>query len=155
MIVVADTSPINYLLLINEIEILPKLYGTVVVPQAVQEELLHTVAPEAVRIWSAQPPAWFEIRAPLSKADPSLARLDPGERDAIVLAMELGADQLIVDDREGRRLAQQRGIPVIGTLGVLKEAAEAGLVDLRACVERLQNTSFYVAPEVLKNLLGE
>ena len=72
-----------------------------------------------------------------------------------MLAAELAADQLIVDDREGRRLAADRGIPVIGTLDVLKEAAAVGLVDLRACVARLQTTSFYVAPEVLKNLLDE
>lgn len=149
------THPINYLLLINEIEILPKLYGTVVVPQAVQEELLRTVTPEAVRIWSAQPPAWLESRDPVGRADSSLARLDPGERDAIMLATELSADQLIVDDREGRRLAQERGIPVIGTLGVLKEASRVGLVDLRSCVARLRRTSFYVAPEVLKQLLDE
>ena len=155
MIIVADTSPINYLVLIGEIEILPKLYGNVVIPQAVQDELLRPVAPEIVRIWSGQAPAWLQIRTPQGSADSSLARLDPGERDAIMLAAELGADQLIVDDREGRRLAADRGIPVIGTLGVLKEAATVGLVDLRACVARLQATSFYVAPEVLKNLLHE
>jgi predicted nucleic acid-binding protein len=82
-----------------------------------------------------------------------LAKLDPGERDAILLATELRADQLIVDDREGRKLALQRNIPVIGTLGVLKEAAALGLLDLCVAVERLQVTSFYVAPEVLKRLL--
>ena len=72
-----------------------------------------------------------------------------------MLAAELRADQLIVDDREGRRLAEERGITVIGTLGVLKEAATLGLLDLRASVARLQTTTFYVAPEVLKSLLGE
>lgn len=155
MIVIADTSPINYLVLIKEIEILPKLYGKVVIPQAVREELLRPVTPEIVRTWTAQEPAWLEIRTPANIADSSLARLDPGERDAIMLAAELCADQLIVDDREGRRLAEERGIPVIGTLGVLKEAATWGLLDLRDCVKRLQTTSFHVAPEVLKNLLGE
>ena len=72
-----------------------------------------------------------------------------------MLAAELRADQLIVDDREGRRLAEERGITVIGPLGVLKEAATLGLLDLRACVARLQTTTFYVGPEVLKNLSGE
>jgi predicted nucleic acid-binding protein len=72
-----------------------------------------------------------------------------------MLAAELNAEQLIVDDREGRRIAKERGIPVIGTLGVLKEAAAMGFVDLRDCVARLQTTTFYVAPEVLKNLLAE
>ena len=155
MIVVADTSPINYLVLIKEIEILPMLYGKVVIPQKVRDELLRPVAPEIVRTWTAQPPAWLEVRTPANSAEPSLSTLDPGERDAIMLAAELRADQLIVDDREGRRLAEERGITVIGTLGVLKEAATLGLLDLRACVACLQTTTFYVAPEVLKNLLGE
>ena len=155
MIIVADTSPINYLVLIKEIEVLPRLYGKIVIPEAVREELLRPEAPEIVRIWTAQAPAWLETRTPASVADSSLARLDAGERDAIMLAAELNAEQLIVDDREGRRIAKERGIPVIGTLGVLKEAAAMGFVDLRDCVARLQTTTFYVAPEVLKNLLAE
>jgi predicted nucleic acid-binding protein len=123
MIAVADTSSINYLLLIKEIDILPKMYGTVVIPRAVQEELLRPVAPEIVRAWIGGAPAWLEIRSPIDAPDSSLANLDPGERDAIMLATELRADQLIVDDREGRKRAEERRIPVIGTLGVLKEAA--------------------------------
>jgi predicted nucleic acid-binding protein len=65
MIVVADTSPINYLLLIKEIDILPKMYGTVVIPPAVQEELLRPVATEIVRAWIGEAPAWLEIRSVL------------------------------------------------------------------------------------------
>jgi Domain of unknown function (DUF3368) len=77
------------------------------------------------------------------------------ERDAITLATELRADRLIVDDREGRREAERRGIPVIGTLGVLREAAALKLLDIRVAVERLQATSFFVAPEVLTKLLKD
>jgi predicted nucleic acid-binding protein len=69
--------------------------------------------------------------------------------------MELQAEQLIVDDREGRREAERRAIPVIGTLGVLREAATLRLLDIRVAVERLQTTSFYVAPEVLATLLKD
>lgn len=72
-----------------------------------------------------------------------------------MLATELHADQMIVDDREGRKQAEERRIPVIGTLGVLKEAATLGLLDLRVSVERLQATSFYVAPDVLWSLLND
>ena len=89
MIAVADTSPINYLLLIKEIDILPKMYGKVVIPRAVHEELLRPVAPEIVRAWIAEAPAWLEIHAPVNPPDSSLAKLDPGERDAIMLATEL------------------------------------------------------------------
>ena len=68
MIVVADTSPINYLLLIQEIDILPKMYGNVVIPRAVYEELLRPVAPEIVRAWISRVPAWLEIRIPNNRA---------------------------------------------------------------------------------------
>jgi predicted nucleic acid-binding protein len=155
MIVVADTSPINYLILIGEIEILTKMYGTVVIPRAVREELLRPSAPEMVRNWTNQLPIWLEVHTPVNAADASLATLDPGERDAIILASELKADQLIVDDRQGRHEAEKRGIPVIGTLGVMREAATLGLLDLRTAVKRLEATSFHIAPEILTRLLKD
>jgi predicted nucleic acid-binding protein len=155
MIVVADASPINYLVLIEEIGILPKMYGRVVIPHTVREELVRASAPQLVRAWVGHPPVWLEVRSPLAVPDSALAKLDLGERDAIMLATELQADQLIVDDREGRREAERRAIPVIGTLGVLREAATRKLLDIRVAVERLQTTSFYVAPEVLATLLKE
>jgi predicted nucleic acid-binding protein len=142
MIVIADTSPINYLILIEEIGILAKMYGKVVVPNAVRDELLRLSTPEVVRTWIGQAPAWLEVRTPVNAPDAMLAKLDPGERDAILLAGELRADQLIVDDRQGRHEAEKRGIVVIGTLGVLREAATLGLVDLRIAAKRLQATSF-------------
>jgi predicted nucleic acid-binding protein len=111
MIVVADTSPVNYLILISEIDVLTKMYGKVVIPHA----------PETVRTWIAKLPAWVEVRSPSNTLDASLAELDEGQREAIMLASELGADQLIVDDRQGRYEAVKRCIPVIGTLGVLRE----------------------------------
>ena len=101
MIVVADTSPINYLILIQEIEILSKMYGTVVIPQTVREELVRPSAPQLVRSWIDHVPIWLEVRSPLAMPDSSLAKLDAGERDAITLATELHADQIIVDEREG------------------------------------------------------
>jgi predicted nucleic acid-binding protein len=71
------------------------------------------------------------------------------------LAGELSADQLIVDDRQGRHEAEKRGIPVMGTVGVLREAAILGLLDLRAAVKRLEATSFHIVPEVLARLLKD
>jgi len=155
MIVVADTSPINYLLLIEEIDILAKMYGRVVIPRAVREELLRPSAPDVVRMWASELPTWIEVQIPRNAPDESLAWLDLGERDAIMLAAELHADQLIVDDRQGRHEAEKRGIRVMGTLGVLREAATLGLLDLRVAVKRLEATSFYVAPEVLSRLLKD
>lgn len=131
------------------------MFGRVVIPVAVRDELLRPSAPAIVRAWIGQLPSWLEVHTPASAPDTSLAKLDPGERDAILLAGELGADQLIVDDRQGRREAEKRGIPVMGTLGVLREAATLGLLDLRIAVKRLQTTSFHLAPEVLTRLLKD
>ena len=83
MNVVADTSPINYLVLIEEIDILPKMYGRVVIPHTVREELMRASAPHLVRAWVGQPPEWLEVRSPLAVPDAALAKLDLGERDAI------------------------------------------------------------------------
>ena len=92
MIIVADTSPLNYLVLINEIGVLQKMYGHVVIPTAVRAELQCPPAPELVRLWISDPPSWLEVRTPIGASDASLNELDPGERDAILLAMELRAD---------------------------------------------------------------
>ena len=110
MIVVADTGPVHYLVLIGEIEVLPALYGRVLIPAAVSTELSHPHAPDVVRAWMGQPPAWLEVASPGNPPDAELAsaHLDAGERDAILLAEELGADQLIIDEIRGRRVARQR-----------------------------------------------
>ncbi len=153
MIVIADTTPLNYLVLIDRVEILPQLYGRVLIPLAVWEEFQRPEVPEAVRAWVAQLPAWLEIRPVERNPDPAVQNLGVGERDAIALAEELHADRLIMDDRAARRVATQRNLIVIGTLGVLVEAAERGLIDFSDATARLQQTSFYVSPEVLNPLL--
>ena len=155
MIVVADTTPVNYLILIEEIDLLPKLYGRVVIPRAVSEELMRPRAPIRVQEWMKKPPDWLEVLSPTSAVDATLSKLDAGERDAIALAEELSADQLIVDELLGRREAERRSLPVIGTVGVLREAAELGLLDLRSAFERLRQTSFHVSPAILASLLGD
>jgi len=155
MIVVADTTPINYLILIREIHLLEQLYGRIVLPSAVRDELLHPRAPEAVRAWITQPPAWVEILVPTVIPDFAPVKLDKGEREAIALALELSADAMIIDEMRGRREAERRGFTVIATLGVLEEAAGEGLVDLRLAVECLRRTSFYVSDAVVAELLGK
>ncbi len=155
MIVVADTTPINYLILIEEIDVLATLYGRVVIPDVVRQELLRPRTPVTVREWTERPPVWLDVRTSNPVSDPGLARLDAGERAAITLAEELVADQLIVDDSFARRIAESRGLSVIGTVGVLREAAELGLLDLRIAFKRLQQTTFHVSPALLAKLLAE
>jgi predicted nucleic acid-binding protein len=152
MIVVADTSPLNYLILIEQIQILEALYGQVIIPPAVQDELLSAGALPQVRSWMATPPAWLEVRSPLPAFRDSIA-LGAGESDAIVLAEQIGADRIIMDETLGRGEALRRGLNIIGTLGVLRDAHRTGLLDLATSMERLRATSFRASPQILQAIL--
>jgi len=77
------------------------------------------------------------------------------EREAITLAEELGADQLLLDEADARREAARRNLPFIGTLGILRRAAQLDLLNLPATLARLQQTTFYVDPELIRSLLEE
>ena len=153
MIVVADTGSINYLILIEEIEALGSLYERVLIPPSVDEELDHERAPEAVRRWIAAPPFWLEVRTPNRADDEDLTHLDAGEREAILLAEELHADLIIIDESRGRQEAKRRHLPFTGTLGVLQVAAHRGLLDLKRAIDRLRQTSFHASQEILDQLL--
>jgi predicted nucleic acid-binding protein len=81
-----------------------------------------------------------------------LKHLDPGERDAILLAESLNADLLLLDENLGRQAARQRKLRVTGTLGLLDRAASRGLIDLSASLDRLTQTNFRVSPKLLQQL---
>src|SRR5215831_2994737 len=148
MLVVADTTPINYLVLIGQADILASLYEQVVLPSAVAAELQHPKAPAVVRVWIAAPPLWCMIRQPQGQPDRALMQLGAGEREAILLAQELGAGAFLTDDLEGREEAVHRGIEVTGTLGILERAALRALIDLPTVITQLQATTFYGPPEI-------
>lgn len=90
MIVVCDTSPICYLLLIGEIQLLPQLYGKVLIPQVIQNELADERSPNVVKAWISQPPEWLVIQTVDVVSDGDLDNLDSGERNAIMLALVIG-----------------------------------------------------------------
>lgn len=129
MIVVADTSSLNYLVLIHRIDLLPKLYGRVFIPRAVFRELSAAKAPAPVRQWIESQPQWIDVRDVVNW-DASTSYLGIGERDGIALAQELHADFIVLDDMPARRAAEARNIAVIGILGVLRDAARHGWIDL-------------------------
>ena len=136
--VVSNTSPINYLVLIDQIEVLPALFGEIAIPEAVRDELMHPDAPDALRAWIAHPPVWLHVEAVVpDTSDATLQRLHRGERDAIVLAERLNADLIILDERAAREVALSRGLQVTGLIGVLDEAATRDLVDIQDVVVRL------------------
>src|ERR1017187_1217441 len=101
MQVVSNTSPINYLLQIDSIGILQDLYGEIIVPHAVIAELSNVESPSVVRNWAARPPDWVDVRIPTRELVWQLTHLGAGEKDAILLAQEIGADVLIIDERAG------------------------------------------------------
>lgn len=153
MIVVADTSPLNYLVLIDAVGVLPALYENIIVPQAVFAELQATETPEKVRDFVKLFPAWFDVKQATIFLDAELSELDAGEREAIALVEELNADALIIDERAGRKEARNRGIFIIGTLGILNSAAEKRLLDLPVALEKLQQTSFRASEKLISDLL--
>lgn len=155
-LVIADAGPLNYLVLIGAIDLLPKLFEKIFTPVAVRAELLDPDAPAAVRAWAAQPPSWLEI-SPVSAAidDPAWRALDAGERAALALARTLSAELVLMDDRAGVAVAQRQGFTVTGTLGVLDLAARRGLIDLADAFARLRATSFRYPPEMMDALLAQ
>lgn len=155
MIIVSDTSPINYLIVIGQIDLLPQLFHQIIIPQAVYSELSDPEAPSLVRTWIATPPDWLKIQSVNQIADPIVDLLDPGEREAILLAQELNADLLLLDDMKARRTAIDRGLIIAGILGILDQAATMKLIDLPVVVQNLQNTSFWVSDSLLQKLLDK
>lgn len=152
--VVSDTGPLHYLVLIEQADILPRLFTTVFVPTAVRAELNHAETPGPVRQWLATERPWLVVRSAPATQDPTLLSLDDGERAAISLAAAMNAELLLMDDRAGVAVARARGLAATGTLGVLVLAARQGLLDLGSAVARLKATNFRYRLEFLDSLLA-
>lgn len=151
--IISDTSPIRYLVLVGEADILNRLYGQIVISAAVHDELQQPGTPELVRTWVSSRPSWIEVvRADSASLSSVSSALGEGERQAIALALNCGADLLLIDDRAAAREARRLGLAVTGTLGILVRAAEQGMVDLPSAVERLQGTNFRIHPKILYQL---
>lgn len=148
MIVVSDTSPITTLLQIGRADLLERLYQDVLIPEAVREELSHA---------HLSLPAFFKYRAAKDRQEVErlLADIDPGEAEAIVLAKEIHADLLLIDETEGRRVAAREGVRFIGLLGVLLHAKQEGYISsLRNVIRELETkTTFHLSEELKTRVL--
>jgi len=149
VIVVSDTSPVTALLTVGMAELLPRLFAEVIVPEAVREELLRS---------HDRLPGWLQVASVTDRerADAYQRFVDAGEAEAIVMARELHADRLLIDERRGRRLAMREGVPVIGLVGVVILARQSGLIpSARALLLRLQDEAgVYLSAEVRENALA-
>lgn len=147
MIIISNTSPLNLLIPIGEVDVLPRLYERVVIPPRVAAELSHPQASQSVRDWIADRPEWLEIIAPQTLV--SADGLDPGEIAAISLALELSSEVLI-DEIDGRAFARTVGLPVIGSVGVLELAANRGFIsDLEHVQAKLRTQRFHITDSIL------
>lgn len=150
MIVVADTGPANYLVLSGQIDLVHVLYGALLIPL----RFTASFCTRGHRRWSASGLRLVrlgEVRPPTDVS--RFSELGPGEREAIALVLEIKADFLLIDETEGRRTAVRNGIAVRGTLGILEEAANRGLVHLPEAVKRLQGTGMFLTEDIVQTVL--
>jgi predicted nucleic acid-binding protein len=152
MIVVADSSPFVVLVSVQHVDLLAAVFREVVIPPQVQAELASPKRSDAVRAFIAAPPSWLHIVSP--SAVESLEGLHAGESAAISLAQELRADRIVIDQSLGRRAATERGLRVIGTIGVLEAAADRGLINLGDAFLKVKSTDFWVSPAFLDERLA-
>jgi len=155
MIVVSNTSPLNYLILIETIDVLPAVYGAILVSPVVLRELGDPGSPDRVRSWASVPPDWLVQESPQMTASPQAVNsLDEGEAQAITLALQKSADRLLIDERADTYVARDLGLRTIGVLGILDLAARQELVDLPFKLSQLESeTNFRMTPKLRAHLL--
>ncbi len=157
MIVVSDTSPIGSLFLIDRLELLPAIFGEVVIPEKVFQELLVLETSFGHDLTSVKTAPWLFVRQAVDLEAVSRFRmeLDAGESEAIVLAQEIHADFLLIDESEGRLVAQREGLQVVGLLGILMQAKRKGLFSaLKPVMEELRSTAgFRISESLYQNIL--
>src|SRR5215470_14860244 len=151
--IVADTAPLNYLVLIEAVGILPRLFASVLIPAAVKKELSHGNAPAAVSTWIANPPSWLKVVNLKTSVAAVLSYLDGGEAEAI--ALEQPGTLRLMDDRHGTVEARKRGLEVVGTLAVLDRAAAHGWIDLQEMFRRSRASTFRSPLRLMARMLEE
>lgn len=152
MIIISDTSPISNLIQIDCLYLLEKLFGSVVIPPTVFKELCVLENQKAV----LENTAWIQVRQIKNYAKVAILEsiLDKGEAEAIILAQELEAEQLLIDERKGRAEAEKLGLKIVGILGILIKSKNEGLLDkVKPYLERLSQVGFRIKPNFLKEVL--
>jgi len=156
-IVVSDTSPIRALAHIGHLDLLASLFGEVVIPPAVAAELERPRS-RFVPIDINELP-YVQVQAPKNRSGVTelLAILDPGEAEALVLATEIHADAILIDEAAGRTIARQRGLMPLGVLGMLLRAKQKGYVTaISPLLDRLQKElGFFISPEIRSDVLKQ
>lgn len=155
MIVVSDTTPLSELAKIGRLDILKDIYGEILIPKEVYDEVTTGNHPAAELIKAT---AWVQIRSienvHLFDQLRRMTRLGKGECAAMVLTEELDADQLRMDDLDARRVALSRSLPVIGTIGTLILAKQQGLIDsVKDVLDELRRSGKWINPRLYQEVL--
>lgn len=154
MVVVSDTSPITNLIQIDALHLLRALFGRVIIPHAVFQELKQVPGHDEVLSqaeWIEHIPA-----TPGPLLSELLAELDEGEAEAIALAIQFHADILLIDESTGRSVAERHGLRLTGLLGVLLRAKKAGHILLvRPYMDKLlSEVGFRISPQLFHDVLA-
>lgn len=147
MIIISDTTPLHYLILIEKEEILPALFGEIIIPEAVFAEMTHERTPAEILKWIKNPPLWIQIKLPSAEISAKIHGLGKGETEAIALAIEENADAVLMDDRKAIREAGNSGLVVLTTLAILELASIKGIIDLPQTLDELSQTTFRLPSE--------
>lgn len=152
--VICNTSPLQYLYQINCLEILPALAGTVIVPEAVREELAVGLD-RGLNLPKVDEYEWIILRSPKNQPVlPLSADLGSGEAEVVALALEIPDSLVILDDRLGRRSAELMQIPLTGTLGLLLDAKKKGFIkEISSLLDRLDQLRFHISSETRRAVL--
>ncbi len=158
MIIISDTSPISNLLLIEQLSLLKALYGQLIIPDAVFQEI-KALETFGVDVSTVQTADWIEVRAVCDQmlVEKLVTEVDRGEAEAIALAIELNAERLLIDERIGRRVAQRYDLKITGLLGVLVSAKQNKLIDeLKPILDQLiQQAKFRVHADLYQQILED
>jgi predicted nucleic acid-binding protein len=155
---VSNTSPVSNLAILGDLDLLRRKYGSVVIPEAVRRELARLSHPEGRTLTEkALNDGWLVVETvPDRRLLPVLRRrIDEGEAEAIELARQTDADLLLIDDLDGRAVANEESLPYTGLLGVLAEEKLAGnIMSLKAQIARLRaECGFFVSTKVEAKVL--
>ncbi len=157
MIVVSDTSPIANLLQINRLSLLQKIFSAVIVPPAVFREIL-VLEQFGIDLSEFKQIDWIQVQQPMETIAVNALRkdLDEGEAEAIILASELHADWILIDERQGTKIAEKYGLHSIGLIGILIKAKEKGCLDaVIPVVEELRDKAGFWISDHFMNRIRE
>jgi hypothetical protein len=158
VVIVSNTSPISNLAKVGQLDLMQKLYGQILIPTAVHEELLDERAGEIV-ISEVRSATWLVIHSVQNRhlVDELRTRVNIGEAEAIALAVEIGATRLLIDERLGRQAAKESGLKVTGVLGMLLLAKRQNLISVvKPIVEELiGQANFRISSQLYLDILNE